>query len=116
MHALVVALALGACASPGVGTGNDAASAIGDTVEPEGEVASVADDALEEAVIIVEPPGYCEQLLENLEQARPLLEGLDERLAGYTERVEALAAGIDIPDPAPRPAECPDAAGGSLAG
>jgi hypothetical protein len=112
-HALAVALALGACATPGADQPVDAAASSGDAVAG----SSQADNGdIDDAVVIVEPPGYCEQLLENLEQARPLLEALDERLAGYTERMEAVADSLDRPSPAPRPVDCPDAGRATLAG
>lgn len=68
-----------------------------------------ADEApLEEAIVVVQPPGYCELLLENLAAARPLLENLDESLAGHSERMEAMLGEIAEASTAQAPLECPE--------
>ena len=61
-----------------------------------------------DALVVTEPPGYCEQLLENLESARPLLEGLDATLAGHTARMAALVDELDRPAPEASPMDCPE--------
>ncbi len=61
-----------------------------------------------DALVVTEPPGYCEQLLENLESARPILEGLDTTLAGHTQRMAALVDELKQPIPAANPVDCPE--------
>lgn len=81
------------------------------TVAPEPEPApapTVPEPAVIDALALAEPPGYCEQLLERLDETRPLLEGLDGALSGHATRMEELMAELAQPEAPPRPVECPE--------
>lgn len=88
-----------------------------------------ADQPTEPEPIVVAPVGppeppaaeplaadLCAELLSRLEATTPLLTGLDQRLADQTERLDAAAARLDRPPPAPRAPECPAVADSDLAG
>lgn len=78
-------------------------------VEDAEPAAAEDDDAspVGDAIAVVQPPGYCELLLENLERTRPLLAGLDASLAEHVERMEELVAELESPDPEQAPLDCP---------
>ncbi|MDX1480189.1 MAG: ATP-dependent zinc protease [Woeseiaceae bacterium] len=102
----VVAFLAGCVAQPAVE--NDG-SATDETLveEPAVVLPPEPEPTVEEAVAVAAPPGYCEQLIEQLESTRPLLEGLDGSLANHAERMESLAAELARPAEPPRPMDCP---------
>ncbi|MEM8685305.1 MAG: ATP-dependent zinc protease, partial [Pseudomonadota bacterium] len=55
------------------------------------------------------PPTECELLLDALETATPQMASVEERLAEYTDRIEAATDALRRPPP--RPAECPEIRG-----
>ena len=60
-------------------------------------------------------PGACELLLSSLEATRPLLNNLDESLAGQAEQFQAAIDRLSQPPPEPATPDCP-AAGASALG
>lgn len=59
-------------------------------------------------------PDACEILLTRLEETHPLLENLDESLAGQADRIERAVAQISLPPPLPQIQDCPSVSVGSL--
>ena len=59
-------------------------------------------------------PGACEILLMRLEETQPLLDNLDESLAGQADRIERAVARINRPPPAPQMQDCPSVSVGVL--
>lgn len=104
LPSLFLAAALPGC----VTTGADTAATPESAPESVTPAPAPEEEALADALVVVEPPGFCEQLLENLNAARPLLEGLDDALSGHSARMENLLAELEKPAPEPSPIECPD--------
>lgn len=73
-----------------------------------------ADATVTGAVALVQPPGYCELLLDNFEETRPLLSGLDASLAAHVERMEALLAEMERPEGEQAALSCPENADSEL--
>lgn len=71
--------------------------------------ASVANPSMAVKNVPVEDPfsASCERLLWSLEQTRPVLNSLDQSLAGQAARLEQAIDRLDQPAPVPVAAECP---------
>jgi len=84
-------------------------------VEPPEPVVVTPVEAVPEPVVEKDPvPGACEILLTRLEETQPLLNNLDESLAGQAERIERAVARINRPPVAPQIQDCPSVSVGVL--
>ncbi len=98
---IVIALALVAgCATPG--------SMLNEQESPPQDVAEVPAEAAPETVVEEKPvPDACEILLARLDETQPLLNSLDESLAGQADRIERAIERINRPVVVPQVQDCP---------
>ena len=98
-------------------------SSTAEMVEPE-EPAPTEVGPVDSGVAVVEVaepepdpvPGECEVLLQNLQQIRPLLEGLDESILAQSDRIDEVVAELNRPVQEPPALVCPPNMNGSLGG
>jgi hypothetical protein len=83
--------------------------------EPPEPVLAAPIETVPEPVVEEDPvPGACEILLSRLEETQPLLDNLDESLAGQAERIERAVARINRPPVPPQIQDCPSVSVGVL--
>ncbi len=83
--------------------------------EPPEVTGVIPAEVVVEPEVIVDPvPDACEILLTRLEETQPLLNNLDESLAGQAERIEQAVARINRPPPTPQIQDCPTVSVGIL--
>ncbi len=84
-------------------------------VEPPEPIVAAPVEVIPEPEVIEDPvPGACEILLTRLEETQPLLNNLDESLAGQAERIERAIERLSRPPAAPQIQDCPSVSVGVL--